>query len=81
MNKDLKASTYDPNRFVDTALTKLNVKNDRALAQELCLTPAVISNIRHRRLPISAPILIAIHEFTELPIREIKAWWQPETST
>ena len=64
----------DANKFLDTLIEKLNLKNDAALARALDMGPPVISKIRHGVHGIGATLLLRAHELTELPIREIRTW-------
>jgi hypothetical protein len=67
------ADSYDPDRLLDTLIDKLGLKNDAALSRALDVAPPVISKIRHRKIRIGASILIAMHEASELSIRQLKA--------
>lgn len=71
---DMTAANYDQNKFIDTAIQTLSLKNDAALARSLDMAPPVISKIRHRKLPIGPTMLIAIHKLTDLRIVDIEAW-------
>lgn len=64
---------YNPNHLMDTMLTAMKLKNDAALSRRLGVAPPVISKIRHRRTPVSADMLILLHEESEMPIRELKS--------
>lgn len=66
------AHTYNPNRLLDFMMENLKCKNDAALSRALDVAPPVISKIRHQRLPISAALLIKLHELTGLPVRELR---------
>jgi hypothetical protein len=61
-------ATYDPNSLLDTLISRLRLKNDAALCRAL----AVISKIRHKKLPIGASMLIRMHEVSDLSIRELR---------
>lgn len=64
--------SYNPNRFVDALIEKLNLKNDAALCRYLEVPPPVISKVRHHRLPVGGSLLIRIHEKSEISIRELR---------
>ncbi|MES2831804.1 MAG: hypothetical protein V4695_07415 [Pseudomonadota bacterium] len=66
------ALDYDPNKLLDTLISKLQLKNDAALSRKLEIAPPVISKIRHRRLPVGASLLVRMHEVSELGIRELR---------
>lgn len=71
-NASHPATSYDPNRLLDTVLNRLNLKNDAALCRLLEVAPPVVSKIRHGRLPVGASILIRLHEETGLHVRELR---------
>ena len=63
---------YDPDLLLAALLNKLNLKNDAALSRTLEVSPPVISKIRHRRLPVTASLLIRMHEVSDLSIAELR---------
>lgn len=63
---------YDPDQLLAALLGKLNLKNDAALSRALEVSPPVISKIRHRRLPVTASLLIRMHEVSALSIAELR---------
>lgn len=65
-------NTYDPNNLLNVLLGKLQLKNDAALSRALEVAHPVISKIRRYHLPVSASILIRMHERTGLTIRELR---------
>src|SRR3954471_12190407 len=64
--------SYNPNHLLDILIEKLNLKNDAALSRALEVAPPVISKIRHRRLPVGAPLLIRMHEVCGLSIGDLR---------
>jgi plasmid maintenance system antidote protein VapI len=72
MSQDDATPTYDPNRLLDTMRERLHLKNDAALSRALEVHPPLISKIRHRRLPVSASLLVRMNELTGLSIRELR---------
>lgn len=64
---------YDPARMLDSLHDLLNVKNDRQLAARLGVEAAQICKIRKRRTPVSAALLISMHEETGLGLRQLRA--------
>ncbi|AMP13702.1 hypothetical protein [Collimonas pratensis] len=75
---DLMANpAYNPDRLLDAMLKAMALKNDAALSRRLGVQPPVISKIRHRRTPVSAALLILLHEQSEMPIRELKSLMVP----
>lgn len=63
---------YDPNHMLESLISQLKLKNDAALSRALEVSPPVISKIRHRRLPVSASLLIRMHEVCGLSIRDLR---------
>ena len=66
------AKTYDPNQLFDSLHERLRLKNDAALSRKLDVAPSVISKARHLRIPVSAALLIRMHEITGMSIHEMK---------
>lgn len=70
--KVTSAQRYDPDQLLASLIGKLNLKNDAALSRALEVSPPVISKIRHRRLPVTASLLIRMHEVSALSIHELR---------
>ena len=68
----LPAPRYDPDHLLATLIERLNLKNGAALSRALEVSPPVISKIRHRRLPVTASLLIRMHEVSALSIKELR---------
>jgi hypothetical protein len=64
---------FDPNNLLDSLIENLQLKNDAALCRALEVWPPVLSKIRYRRSPISAAMLIRMHEVSDLTIAELRA--------
>lgn len=64
---------YDPDQLLASLIGRLNLKNDAALSRALEVSPPVISKIRHRRLPVTASLLIRMHEVSTLSIAELRS--------
>jgi DNA-binding transcriptional regulator YdaS (Cro superfamily) len=64
---------YNPALLFDALIQKLELPNDRALAEFIGVTPSVISKIRTHRTPVSAAILIRVNEMTNVAISDIRA--------
>lgn len=64
--------TYNPNRLLDSLLQNMQLKNDAALSRMLEVAPPLISKIRHRRLPVSASLLMRMHEVTNMSIGDLR---------
>lgn len=64
---------YNPDRLLDALISKIDAKNDAQLCRHLEVQPPVISKIRHRRMPISASLLIRMHETCGIDVREMQA--------
>jgi len=63
---------YNPDRLLDALIVHLKLKNDAALARALEVAPPVISKIRHRRLAVSAALLIRMHEVSDITIGDLR---------
>ena len=63
---------YDPDRLLASLISKLSLKNDAALSRALEVSPPVMSKIRHRRLPVTASLLICMHEVSTSSIAELR---------
>jgi plasmid maintenance system antidote protein VapI len=59
--------------FLDSLLEKMKLKNDAALARFIEVAPPVISKLRHLILPVSARLLIKLHDASGLSIAELRA--------
>ena len=71
-HEQLDQPGYNPDKLLDSLLSKLQLKNDAALSRALEVAPPVISKIRHRRLPVGASILIRMHEVSDLSVGELR---------
>ena len=63
---------YDPERLLSTVRETLHVKNDVALCRALQIEPPLISKGRHKKTPISAMLLIRMHEVSNLSIHDLR---------
>jgi transcriptional regulator with XRE-family HTH domain len=74
MNRDSETLQleYDPDRLLDQLIDKLNLRNDADLARALEVGRSLISKIRHRKLEVGAPLLIRMHEVSELSIEALR---------
>lgn len=66
-------AAQNPNHFIDSILTTMNLKNDAALARAAQLTAPAVSKLRHGRLPITPAILLKLHDYTGLSIEQLRA--------
>jgi hypothetical protein len=65
-------STYEPNNLLDALKDILGSKNDAALSRTLKVASPIISKIRHHRLPVSAGLLIRMHDVTDLSVSDLQ---------
>lgn len=70
MKKDdlVELETYTPEALLDLIIDRDRLRCDAALARKLDVGPPVLSKIRHRRLKISAEILVRIHDLFGLDL-------------
>ena len=61
-----------PENFMDRLGERLGVKNDAQLARLLRLLPPAISKMRHGVAPLTAEIMLRIHEAGGVPLDEIR---------
>ena len=67
----------DPNQLFDKLLADHELKNDAALSRALEVSPPVISKMRNGHLGLGASMLLAIHDYTGMPIRTIRSYLIP----
>jgi len=63
---------YDPNRLLNHVMRRLGLSSDGGLAQHLKMGRAVIRDIRDGRLPISATIVMVLHQATGISIGDLR---------
>jgi plasmid maintenance system antidote protein VapI len=73
MNTETAPHQYNPDRLLSSLIGKLNLKNDAALSRALEVSPPMISKVRHRRLPVTASLLIRMHEVSDISINDLRA--------
>jgi len=66
-------SSYNPNRLLDTLIERLRIKDDSALSNKLRVAKSIIRDIRQRRLPVGASMLMWMSEATGMSIGELRA--------
>ncbi len=64
---------YDPNALVNSVICTLHLKNDFHLSKVLGISPSTIARIRYFQLPVSASILVRLHQETGLSVKELRA--------
>ena len=68
----LNETTYDPGRLIAFLVEKLALESDRALAKRIDISPASLSKIRNRKLPVGATFLIRSHEASDIPVKALR---------
>lgn len=63
----------DPNRLLDALLQLLDLKCDAALCRTLNIAGPLLSKVRHHGSPVSAALLLRIHEVTGISIFDLRA--------
>jgi hypothetical protein len=63
----------EPSILLDALIEHLGVRNDAALSRALYLSAPMISKLRSKSLPVSATVLVRMHDVTGLGIRELRA--------
>jgi transcriptional regulator with XRE-family HTH domain len=59
--------------LLDYLKDRFGLRNDRELARELGVQSGYVSRVRHGHLPVSASLMLGIHDVFGLEIHEIKA--------
>lgn len=62
-----------PKDLLNFALKRLNLRNDAALALYLGMSPATISKVRNRALPVGDTLLCDLSEALDMPTKHLKA--------
>lgn len=62
------------NALLDHIKLTAGIKNDNRLSKFLQVKSQVISKIRHNKIPFGSTLVLKVHDATEIPIKEIKAW-------
>jgi len=63
---------YNPNPLLDDVMSRFGLKNDAALSRALEVRPSDICKIRKQILPISASILIKVHEAADMSFNDLR---------
>jgi plasmid maintenance system antidote protein VapI len=69
---DLTHPNYKPGDLLDAIQDILDVKNDAALARALDASPAEISKIRNKKLPLGPTMLVVLSEAVEMSIGQLR---------
>ncbi|HYD63540.1 MAG TPA: hypothetical protein VEC35_24510 [Noviherbaspirillum sp.] len=72
-----KKSGRQTNRFIDSLLSILRLKNDAALARLLATSPSNISKVRRGYHPVTASFLLQVHEVTGINFRVLRPLMEP----
>lgn len=59
-------------RLFDFLIKNYRIKSDHALSEALSVLPSTICKMRAGR-PVTAAVILKVHEKYEIPIRDIKA--------
>lgn len=59
-------------RLLDHILVAYKLKSDRQLAQHLGIVPSTVCKIRSRASPLTAEIMLKIHDYTGMSIQSIR---------
>ena len=70
----LFALQYAPERLFEHLYTLLGASSYSALSRQLGISPSAVCKLRHRERPITAEILLKVHEATGIPLRELRRW-------
>lgn len=67
-----KLESYDPEPLLDAISQAISVKSDNALAKALGITQGAMSKIRNKHKPVSAEVLLRMHDISGLSIRQMR---------
>ena len=59
-------------RLFDVLQERFKIKNDAAMCRELEVQASVISKMRNGLLPLSPTVILKIHEYLGVPVKEIR---------
>lgn len=62
----------DAGRLLDNLLERYHLKNDAELCRRMNVLPSRISKMRSGRHPITAELLLRVHETFDLPFAELR---------
>jgi transposase-like protein len=63
---------YDPSYLFDTLKSKFNIEKDSTLASMLKIDRLRFSKIRDKLFPVSANLLVRIHDLSGIPIEDLR---------
>lgn len=64
--------TFDPGHMLDMVIERMNLRNDAALARMLMVPGSTVSRIRSRKIPVSAAVIIRLHESSNISVRGLR---------
>lgn len=67
-----READYDPGRLIAFLVKNMHLESDRALARLIDISPATLSKIRNRKLPVGASFLIRSHEASDIPVKALR---------
>lgn len=62
----------DANKLFDHIKTQYRIKSDAALANKLDITPQVLCRVRSGDMKLSAAVVLAVYDATEMSIEQIR---------
>jgi hypothetical protein len=64
---------YNPDHLLDILQKFLGIQSDRQLTARLGRHPSQLCRIRKRQIPVTAELLVSMHEETGLAVRQLMA--------
>lgn len=64
--------SYNPEPLLDAISQAISVRSDNALAKALGITQGAMSKIRNKHKPVSAEVLLRMHDISGLSIRQMR---------
>lgn len=64
------ASKIENAKLLDTAISRLGLKNDAALSRAMEIAPPLFSKVRNGKVSVGAVLAIRLEEVASIPIKE-----------
>ena len=64
--------SMNANKLFDHIKTQYRIKSDAALAYKLGITPQVLCRVRSGDMKLSAAVILAVYDATEMSIEQIR---------
>lgn len=62
----------NPNGLIDALLEAMDLEDDEGLAEALGVSVPIIIQLRYKKLPVSAPLLLHMLEVSDTGVRQLQ---------